>query len=526
MWHLDASSASLVPPKPDQGTDYSYSRAPGRYIVWNELAPNFAPWSPHDQYMMSRWNAYGDIHRISGNPTGNWAWRNNRFNMTGWPSSQEMMNAFGQGWGADELAVCWARWFGSGPIVEADISMNPAFGWTLENEWGTRGANGDWSYEQTVLHELGHSWGLGHPWESQNVWWDSVMNYAPKEYRSPVLFADDTNAIRAAYPGIGVHDGLISMYQTVDTANDSNATYLDSYPWESSVQQGDSIHFNRSFKVENAGTDNIVDPRVDVYLTPQRMNWSGNVYLQSLYYSLTMAVNSTWRLDPGQVFVPYGTPPGDYWVALWLNDPTDAYAYNNGAWGIRSLSELTVTSYPWTIYPIFYWQYQGVTLGPNGQYDFYFYGSQGQRYDLSTCPGDGAGAGFDTVHRVYDPNGALVGYSDDACGYQSRTSFEARTEGQYHVTLRGFGASDYGWVTMGYRARTFLSSAAAFEVPLRNLEADSVALSWFGDNGPYDLERATSPDFSDAVRLLDGTLDTSYSDPVLSDGVTYFYRVR
>ena len=48
-----------------------------------------------------------------------------------------------------------------------------------------------------MLHEVGHGWGLDHPWETQVVSWDSVMNYSPAGYRLPRLYADDTAAVRA-----------------------------------------------------------------------------------------------------------------------------------------------------------------------------------------------------------------------------------------------------------------------------------------------------------------------------------------
>lgn len=523
----DPSYARLVPPRPDQGTDYSYSRAPARYIVWNELPPSFAPWSPHDQYMMSRWNAYGDIHRVSGAPTGNWQWGNNRYDMTGWPSNQDMINQFGAGWGANTLAICYTRWFGDGPIVEADISMNPAFGWTLDTDTATRWTldNNTWGYPDTVLHELGHSWGLAHPWEVQDVWWDSVMNYAPKEFRFPVLWADDTNAIRAAYPGINVHDGAISMWTTGDMTGNNNAAYYETYPNWGSVQQMSAFPLNQAFKVENVGTDNIVNPRVDVYLTPFRLNWSGYVYLQSLYYTLTMAPFQTWYLDAGSIYVPYNTPPGKYWVALWLPDAYDPYTYNNEAWTTNHYGQIRVTSYPWSIYMAPYWQGQQVSTGPDGSYDFYFYATAGERYDISTCPADAGGAGFDTILEVWSPSYQQAGWSDDYCGLQSRISFEAAETGQYHIVLKGYGGA-YGWVTMSYRTRSFSNGYLQMAIPVRNAWGNTVDLSWYGDAGPYDLERATSPDFADAVRLLNGSSSTAYSDYVLSDGVTYFYRAR
>jgi hypothetical protein len=173
-----------------------------------------------------------------------------------------------------------------------------------------------------------------------------------------------------------------------------------------------------------------------------------------------------------------------------------------------------------------WWQAQTGSLGPNGRYDFTFYAYPGQRFDFSTCPEDGGSGSFDTVIEVYDPFGSQVGYADDNCGLQSRISLETATEGSYRVSLRGYFPSSYGPFSFVYRLRGFEESALQVTDVWTNPGADAVMMMWAGDAGPYDLERATLPDFSDAVRLLTGTGDTSYADPVLSDGVNYFYRVR
>ena len=118
-----------------------------------------------------------------------------------------------------------------------------------------------------------------------------------------------------------------------------------------------------------------------------------------------------------------------------------------------------MTSYPWTIYPVCWWQAQTVSLGPNGRYDFYFYAYPGQRFDFSTCPEDGGSGSFDTVIEVYDPFGSQVGYADDNCGVQSRISLETATEGSYRVSVRGYFPFSYGPFSLVYRLRGFEESA-------------------------------------------------------------------
>src|SRR5262245_53217963 len=178
--NLDASHVVLAKPLPDRGPTYGIDHAATQYIVGNQLPASYTPWSPHDQTMMSRWNLYGDVHRVSASPTGSFGWGNNVWDIAGFVPSPTMFFAYGRFWGADELAICFRRAFVNGPMIEADILVNPVWPWTLDNEIGTRHDMGTgWSFDQTILHEEGHGWGLLHPWEGQNVWWDSVMNYAP-----------------------------------------------------------------------------------------------------------------------------------------------------------------------------------------------------------------------------------------------------------------------------------------------------------------------------------------------------------
>lgn len=55
----------------------------------------------------------------------------------------------------------------------------------------------------------------------------------------------------------------------------------------------------------------------------------------------------------------------------------------------------------------------------------------------------------------------------------------------------------------------------------------NVHVSWSGGNAPFTLRRAEDPDFKvNAVILVDHQAVTSFDDPVLGDGNTYYYDVR
>ncbi|GAG76591.1 unnamed protein product, partial [marine sediment metagenome] len=152
---------------------WSYEhRAKNVPIVYNPLPDDGGLISLHDQYQMSYWNTYADIYQVM-TATGNWAWENGRYDQAGFVNNATMIAQFGEGWGATTLAVCWSRWDYTGFSIEADIAMNPAYSWTV-NDYSTYYNSNLFNADRTLLHEIGHSWGLQHQWTTL-----SVMNYAP-----------------------------------------------------------------------------------------------------------------------------------------------------------------------------------------------------------------------------------------------------------------------------------------------------------------------------------------------------------
>jgi hypothetical protein len=309
---------------------YRYEHRANRPIVINQLPSNFSV-SPHDQNMMSIWNRYAaNLFRVRVTPTGTWAWRNGVFDLAGFPSNTSMQNQFGYTWGATTLGICFSRWT-TGPIIEADIALNPAYSWTTNERIGTTQGSAQ-SFRQTMLHELGHAWGLKHPWESQNLWWDSVMNYAPQAYRFAHLFSDDTAAVRNGFPGTTLRDLLISGYRTRDNTSSNNPTYLAGKPTPSTVIAGNTFSLTNSIKIENTGTTAIVNPKVEVYLVPQRLSWTSSRYLTTLSYTVTVQPFSTVYLNVGSIRIPTSVPNGTYFVGYFVRDTNDGYQPNNSAW--------------------------------------------------------------------------------------------------------------------------------------------------------------------------------------------------
>lgn len=336
-WGLAAS----LPEGGDPGSvqdKYAYTGRPAAGpIVFNQL-PSDYPGSPHDQLQMTYWNVYArNLFRVYPNPTGTWAFDNGVFDIAGFPSNAAMVQTFGEGWGNGVLGITYYLLRG-GRLVEADVALNPDVRWTLDIRESTRGTNSSFLLQHTMLHELGHAWGLSHPWETQDVWWDSVMNYAEKEYHVGVLTADDTQAVRKAYPGTKLRDLLVSSFVTRDAPGDSNARYFSARPSPSVVSPGSTFGLTDFIKIENIGTVKVNKPSIEVYLTPDPYSFTGSVYLGTVRYNASTKPWSIHNVNIGTLRVPSGTPRGTYYIAYFIRDKADKYQGNNVAWSNATLT--------------------------------------------------------------------------------------------------------------------------------------------------------------------------------------------
>jgi hypothetical protein len=436
------------------GIDYYYVHRIAPPAVINGFPHDWTPWYPEDEYQMSKWNQYGGtVFQVYTTPTGTWAWENDRFDLAGWPSNDDMIDQFGEGWGATTLGITWARWFGDGPIVEADTALNPAYCWTIDERQGLNPNDGCWGFRQTMLHELGHSWGLKHPWEFQSVWWDSVMNYSPKNDRYAQLFTDDANAVRVAFGGPGIHDALISLYTTSQDPNAGaqSAIYTPTQPYSLSLHHGDDLAawIPNQFKIENLGTDDVVSPNVQFWLSQQRLDWNaGYIYLGAGSY-VSVPVFSTYTYWLPSLPIAYGTPTGTYWFAAYIPD-ADGNMNNNSAWADEDFP-VHIANNPTTLYPQADWQATETGyLGPAGDWTFSFAGDSGQTYYFSLCPGTGGWADFDTTLSV-SYFGTELAFDDDTCDYQSDIVFTAPYSATFTVTVASYDDEYQGSFQVGYR---------------------------------------------------------------------------
>lgn len=440
--------------EPDTGAEDSPPWATNRWaygatvnfpVVYDEF-PHDWSWSPHDQAQMVAWNnvVNGNLFLVSGSQLGTWAWGNNRFELVGWPSNQTMIDQFGQGWGSGTLAVAWRRWQGN-VILEVDIAMNPAFCWTLDDQVAADPTGSCWSFRRTMLHELGHGWGLNHPFETQNVSWDSVMNYPPKAQRQARLSADDIAAVRNRYGGPANSSHMISQWRTSDNASSMHATYTPSLASSVTLRHGQNLNLT-TFQVENLGTTSFVNPAVDLYLSQNWTNWDASyVYLRTANFTTTVAPLSIMGLTPSATTIASTVPTGRYFFSLWLQNGVGSTRNRTSS----SNPDVTVTirNNEVTLAPAEAWKVTGIgRIGPSGQWDFFLPAVAGRTYELTTCTGNGGSANFDTRIEIV---GAVS--NDDYCGLQSRVLWTAPSTGTRTVRVTGFSVNSQGNFVMAYR---------------------------------------------------------------------------
>jgi len=322
---------------------YVYVEQAHRPIVVNPLLPG-TPFSPVDQHQMAYWNVYaGDLFRVSATPTDTWSFGNGVFDLAGFPPESLMTEKFEVSWGdlgANVLGVAFVR-RRDGAVTEADVALNPAKAWTLDNiEATTRG--GAYSFKEVMIHEIGHMWGLKHPFETQDAWWDSVMQYKSKIFYLGTIYADDAMAVRAAFrPGVAIRDGLVSSYVTYWEHEDAElATYDPAGPRSPNAKAGGSFNMNGPIKIENVGTVPLANPKVEVYLVPKRFSFEGAVLVKTVRIAGTLKPGATRQVNVGKVLIPAKVKSGTYWLGYYLRDPKDQYKANNGAW---SNADVTLT---------------------------------------------------------------------------------------------------------------------------------------------------------------------------------------
>jgi len=303
-------------------------------IAFNPL-PDSSPFAGYDQQLMAYWNVYQpDLFRPS--PSGAWHWGNGVFDMAGFPDDARLQAEFGRTWPNGGYAYTFTR-VRDGHTVEMDIALNPAYPWTLDEAEATS-PDFPFSFRHVVLGALGRAWGLNISFDFEAPRGESAVGIAPQAYRLATLFSDDTEAVRATFGDAPLLDGLISAYGVAPAP--LYPVFLPSKPIPSSVRRGGKLLLT-PIKVENTGTEALVDPEVEIYLVPRRFSLEGAVLLKRIRVRANIPRGVLHHVVPGTVKIPRTVPPGVYYLAFRLRLAGDEYAGNDVAWSPHDVS-LTV----------------------------------------------------------------------------------------------------------------------------------------------------------------------------------------
>jgi len=284
-------------------------------IVMQEVPTSFPEWQDNEDALWV-WNQHMGIYSSVPSGPNDLDGRDGVNEFCGFLSDNVLYSVYGFHW-SDGLALTWIHLkpyddvYVTNQIIETDVIFNPAYKWTYNRDE----AEDDYSkffYGSTLLHELGHTWGLQTDGEDYEYSVPTVMHAygigVVQDYNQ--IHVNDAQILRSRYAD---QTSIPTLFNFSVVSKYADATHLN---WTISTTdkryylQGETITVN-NLTVENTGTVPSSAAQILLYLSTNR-NITTSDYLIGSF---------TWQNFPTDTYTvcsPSGTtasvPPGTYYV--------------------------------------------------------------------------------------------------------------------------------------------------------------------------------------------------------------------
>jgi len=295
--------------------------------VMNQLPDSEDPWEQYDEATIRHWRRFDSVLEWSefpSMPTGDWTY-DYRNDIIGLVSDNELESVTGYGWPSGAAGMCITSIYSySDCIAFTDIVVNSEYDWTtdffesMENDYTLY-------YQDVLLHELGHTFGLddydysggaGYP---DSIGYNTVMNYYYPWVG--VLGLDDGMTIQKMYPDFKENITDIGVYYFYC---DSQTNCPKIQVRDASIDVGDKLAVD-GIQVANLGNTEETDVEVEVRLIDTEKHQQ--IYPLGSFVVSRLPSRSNKLVDV-EIKVPATVPSGRYYLAFAVEHETNYQANN------------------------------------------------------------------------------------------------------------------------------------------------------------------------------------------------------
>lgn len=217
----------------------------------------------------------------------------------------------------------WERDAPETGLVEADISLNKRYSWTVADFKGadtaTGAADSPFNFEIVMLHELGHALGLAHS-DSHLATMSGYYPYGgPNGHKNEVEpHADDRYGLRILYPG-GSTERDLSVSRFHDTVYAAKLNFVSTTHTDGLVitRLNKGGQYDIQYTVENLGTRTEI-ANILFYISTTPYISIEDAFIGSA--ALSMPAGTVWSAEK-RITIPTSLASGTYYIG-YLVDPT------------------------------------------------------------------------------------------------------------------------------------------------------------------------------------------------------------